>query len=83
MPPFVLGGFGGGARTCIGKHLAMLETKIALISLFKRYSTIIGPKEQPRMIAHALYEPMIPIVLKVKKNGWFSSKIIKKMIPIH
>jgi cytochrome P450 len=33
-------GFGGGARACLGKQLAMLETKIVLIKLFQRYPTI-------------------------------------------
>ena len=45
LPPFVHMGFSGGPRTCIGKHLALLESKIALIKFMKRYSEIILPKK--------------------------------------
>ena len=31
LPTFAIGGFSGGARACIGKHLAKLEAKIGLI----------------------------------------------------
>jgi cytochrome P450 len=32
--------FSAGPRSCLGKQLALLETKITLIKLFKRYKTI-------------------------------------------
>ena len=37
LPPFGLVGFSGGPRTCIGKHLAALQSKIGLIKFLKRY----------------------------------------------
>ena len=40
VPPFVIGGFGGGARSCIGKQLALLQNKISIIKFYKRYSKI-------------------------------------------
>jgi cytochrome P450 len=45
LPPFVEGGFGAGARTCIGKHLAMFENKICIIQFLQRYKKIILPQE--------------------------------------
>lgn len=44
IPAFVVGGFSAGARTCIGKHLALMENKIALIKFMKRYKEIRLPK---------------------------------------
>jgi cytochrome P450 len=38
-------GFSAGARGCIGKHLAYLESKIALVKLMRRYKTIEVPKQ--------------------------------------
>jgi cytochrome P450 len=32
--------FSAGPRSCLGKHLAMLEVKITLIKLFKKYKSI-------------------------------------------
>jgi cytochrome P450 len=40
LDPFVLVGFSAGARTCLGKHLALLESKIAIIKIVKRYKNI-------------------------------------------
>jgi cytochrome P450 len=39
--------FGGGARRCIGMHLALLEMKIILISLFRRFELRLAPGQQP------------------------------------
>ena len=41
MPAFTVGGFGGGARGCIGKNFARLEAKIGLIKFMKRYCDLI------------------------------------------
>ena len=38
--PYVVLGFSGGARTCLGKHLALMESKIILIKFMKRYKKI-------------------------------------------
>ena len=57
LPQFVLGGFGGGTRTCIGKHLAMLESKIALIKIMKRYKEIKLPKKNFKMDLKFVYTP--------------------------
>jgi cytochrome P450 family 6 len=32
--------FGGGPRSCIGKHLGLLETKIGLVKFMKRYTNV-------------------------------------------
>ena len=37
IPAYAVGGFSGGPRTCIGKHLARTEAKIGLIKFMKRY----------------------------------------------
>lgn len=42
-------GFYAGARTCIGKHLALLETKIATIKFLKRYKQIVIPNKDFKM----------------------------------
>ena len=65
LPPFLMGGFSGGARSCIGKHLAMMEAKIGMIKFFKRYKSICVP-EKLRFVNHALYYP-IEMCVKVKK----------------
>ena len=49
LHPYVLLGF-GGARTCIGKHLALLESKIALAKIMKRYKRIVLPKNDFKMV---------------------------------
>ena len=43
LPNYALFGFSGGPRNCIGKHLALLESKIALIKMLRRYNRIILP----------------------------------------
>lgn len=49
LPPYVLLGFHAGARTCIGKQFALLESKIALIKFIKKYKKIILPNKDFKM----------------------------------
>lgn len=44
-------------RTCIGKHLALLESKIALIKIIKRYKKVVLPKSEIRMEIKSQYTP--------------------------
>ncbi len=37
-------GFGGGPRTCIGKHLALLDTKIFLVKFMRIYKSFKLPR---------------------------------------
>ena len=57
LPAFVLGGFSSGARSCIGKTLAILEAKIAIIKILKRYKEIEIPKKELNMQMLILYQP--------------------------
>ena len=41
--------FGFGPRICIGMRLALLEAKIALIELLKRYTFTRAPETEVRM----------------------------------
>ena len=43
IPTYAIAGFNGGPRTCIGKHFARTEAKIALIKFMKRYEKIEIP----------------------------------------
>ena len=57
LPAYALVGFSGGPRSCIGKHLALLESKIGLIKLMQRYKQIeLGVKEV-EMAMKLTYQP--------------------------
>ena len=43
--------FSGGPRTCIGKHLALLESKIAMIKILQRYETLEEVEEREIILA--------------------------------
>ena len=42
-----MAGFSAGPRTCIGKHLALLDSKICFTKILKRYKKIIVPEADP------------------------------------
>lgn len=50
IPLYTFNVFSAGGRTCIGKHLAMLESKIALIEFVKRYSSVIMPQKDFKIL---------------------------------
>lgn len=56
LHPFAVCGFSAGPRTCIGKQLALLQVKISLVKLIKRYESIKVP-EDVVMIMTFSYEP--------------------------
>ena len=53
----MIGGFSAGARACIGKHLAIVESKIGLIKFMKRYKKIRIPEGPIKMVWKFLYTP--------------------------
>ena len=55
IPSFAIGGFSAGARTCIGKHLALLESKIGLIKFLRRYEKIMIPEGDFKFEVHLVY----------------------------
>lgn len=60
-------GFGAGPRNCIGKQLAILSSKIALVHFILRYEHFIVPQEIT-MTADIFYEPLPFDVTMSKKQ---------------
>ena len=65
MPPYAFSGFGGGPRTCIGKHLAKLEAKIGLVKFMQRYESMEMLGEL-KLILKAVHTPK-PMKSRMKK----------------
>jgi cytochrome P450 len=55
--PYSYTGFFGGPRSCIGKHLAYLESKIVVIKLLMRYKEMKISEGGERMEVRFLYGP--------------------------
>jgi cytochrome P450 len=69
LPAFALFGFSGGPRNCIGKQLALLESKIALVKLMLRFKEIQMPSEKRVMVKKFIYEPLPNKITFVKGEG--------------
>ena len=66
IPPFAVGGFSAGPRTCIGKHLAKLEAKIGLIKFMQRYKEIDLLGKKVELHLKFLYHPK-DMTVKLRK----------------
>ena len=67
-------GFSAGSRGCIGKHLALLESKIGLIKFMKRYNKYQLPKQNFKMLAKFFHEPE-PMLVQMERNlEWLRRK---------
>ena len=60
--------FSAGPRSCIGKYLALMETKLILIYLLNQFD--ISRTEVPlRLHAKFLYEPIEEDLVRLKIGG--------------
>lgn len=55
--PFTWLTFSAGARSCIGKQLALLEIKVMVIQLFRKYNLSMGTQELVMRMRNLSYEP--------------------------
>ena len=49
--------FSDGPRNCIGARFAMMEIKVVLVELLKKYRVTRGPETQVRWCVHVCKEP--------------------------
>jgi cytochrome P450 len=60
--------FGGGPRSCIGSHFAMLESVIAVAAVLQRYRIVSGP-EQVALDTHGItLRPAGSVPLRVERR---------------
>lgn len=53
----MLVGFGLGPRNCIGQHLALVQSKVAIIKFYQRYSNVKIPNLPTQFKWKFLYKP--------------------------
>jgi cytochrome P450 len=58
--------FSGGPRNCIGQHLALIETKVFITELFKRFNVSIADGYKLKLQIGQLYEPREEIRFKLQ-----------------
>lgn len=63
--PFVFAPFGGGPRNCIGQNVAMIEAKIVLSLLLKRFAFEIPKGYRMRYTQKMLLEPHDALMIKL------------------
>lgn len=60
--------FGGGPRACTGKNFALLELKVMIIKLLKRYSNMVehaiqnnGNRRYHLQVAYTIIDPIVTL----------------------
>lgn len=67
-PPYAYHPFGGGQRTCLGRHLAMLEMTIILASVLRKYDIYLANDKPIRYRSAVTLRPADEILLLVKQR---------------
>ncbi|HEY7274056.1 MAG TPA: cytochrome P450 [Actinoplanes sp.] len=60
--------FGGGPRACIGQHLSMLESTMALAALVQNF-TFTASGDEPKYTSHITLRPTTPVTVLVEPRA--------------
>lgn len=61
--------FGGGPHMCIGKHLTLLEVRLAMAMLARRYRIELCDLSPPAMEPSVSLRPRDPMLVRVSRRG--------------
>ena len=60
--------FGGGPRTCLGMRFAILETKIAIINMLKKFTFAKCPETQLKLRVAGIHGPTEMFVKLIERQ---------------
>jgi retinoid hydroxylase len=63
-PSQALVGFGGGPRICLGKTFALLQLKVLLTTILRRYRLEVDPSRRPKTISLPTHRPDAAIIAR-------------------
>jgi cytochrome P450 len=69
LPRFAYFPFGGGPRTCIGSHFALLEMKLVLGTILRRVAFERCPGEELRVYPFITLRPVGPVRLRIRSRA--------------
>lgn len=68
LPRFAYFPFGGGARTCVGNHFALLEAQLALATIFQRVGVSRAPGFELEVTPSITLRPVHGVRLRVERR---------------